>query len=250
MTWQQSYETNQWSTALVVAASQEEERKKKKRASSTNEADHDDNELLYHRSYKQSTKVHPAEWKNVRFSKVTTSTGKVKRAKGLYGASVSSSSDKVLISLRRTTEEGKDRVISVETLPQLSDKRIYFVDGFLLDLSSHSDALACVSAIAKALRGGEEIVTGEVAKKKKAKTSSLDLNDPNVQAYIASLLVDPEFESFVNDLASFYTKMKTALPSSSSAIYNNTTDTSTNNNIKIRPAASYEPFVTHYDAAC
>ena len=45
-----------------------------------------------------------------------------------------------------------------------------------------------------------------------ASLESLDLNRPEVQRYVAELLVDPAFDKFVGDLAEYYDRLKKTLP--------------------------------------
>ena len=45
-----------------------------------------------------------------------------------------------------------------------------------------------------------------------ASLESLDLNRPEVQRYVAELLIDPAFEKFVGDLGEYYDRLKKALP--------------------------------------
>ena len=45
-----------------------------------------------------------------------------------------------------------------------------------------------------------------------ASLESLDLNRPEVQRYVAELLVDPAFEKFVGDLGEYYDRLKKTLP--------------------------------------
>ena len=88
--------------------------------------------------------------------------------------------------------------MSVTKVPDLGDKRLY-VDSFVLDFPAERDALDCVGAVTRALRGG-------------GKKPCLDLQDPAVQTYVASLLIDPDFDAFVHDLARFYDRLRTNLP--------------------------------------
>ena len=45
-----------------------------------------------------------------------------------------------------------------------------------------------------------------------ASLESLDLNRPEVQRYVAELLIDPAFEKFVGDLGEYYDRLKKTLP--------------------------------------
>jgi len=45
-----------------------------------------------------------------------------------------------------------------------------------------------------------------------ASLEALDLNRPEVQRYVAELLVDPGFEKFVGDLGEYYDRLKKTLP--------------------------------------
>ena len=45
-----------------------------------------------------------------------------------------------------------------------------------------------------------------------ASLDSLDLKRPEVQRYVAELLIDPGFEKFVGDLGEYYDRLKKTLP--------------------------------------
>ena len=45
-----------------------------------------------------------------------------------------------------------------------------------------------------------------------ASLESLDLNRPEVQRYVAEILVDPAFDKFVGDLGEYYDRLKKTLP--------------------------------------
>ena len=46
-----------------------------------------------------------------------------------------------------------------------------------------------------------------------ASLESLDLNRPEVQSYVAELLLDPDFDKFVGELGDYYDRLKKKLPS-------------------------------------
>ena len=46
-----------------------------------------------------------------------------------------------------------------------------------------------------------------------ASLESLDLNRPEVQSYVAELLLDPGFDKFVGELGDYYDRLKKKLPS-------------------------------------
>ena len=46
-----------------------------------------------------------------------------------------------------------------------------------------------------------------------ASLESLDLNRPEVQSYVAELLLDPSFDKFVGELGDYYDRLKKKLPS-------------------------------------
>ena len=50
-----------------------------------------------------------------------------------------------------------------------------------------------------------------------ASLESLDLNRPEVQRYVAELLLDPAFDKFVGDLGEYYDRLKKTLPADSNA---------------------------------
>ena len=49
-----------------------------------------------------------------------------------------------------------------------------------------------------------------------ASLESLDLKRPEVQRYVAELLIDPAFEKFVGDLGEYYDRLKKTLPADDS----------------------------------
>lgn len=122
--------------------------------------------------------------------------GKLKRKKGVYSARVVESS----IVLRPTTEDGKDKTIPVSELPELGEARLV-VGRHVLDMKSQKDATDCLAAVSRALK-----IDG------KKKRAYLDVTDVSVQAYVTSLLADPDFEAFVQDLGGLYNKIKKAMP--------------------------------------
>lgn len=129
--------------------------------------------------------------------------GSLRRKKGVYSVKVcvtyAEDEKKVSLKLARSTVEGKDRMLSVTTEPiALSDTRLGLENDNILSFADMRDALACTSALKSALRNKKKFV---------------DVNDPRVQAYAASLLVDPEFLHFVQDLGTFYSKLRKVTPS-------------------------------------
>ena len=45
----------------------------------------------------------------------------------------------------------------------------------------------------------------------------MDLKRPEVQRYVAELLIDPAFEKFVGDLGEYYDRLKKTLPADAGA---------------------------------
>lgn len=152
------------------------------------------------------------------------------RKKGVYSlrlvVSQSSSERKVSLEMRRTTQFGKDKMLSVTRPPQLGELRLMLESGHILHFSDQRDTMSCAAALDKALR----LVDLQVApcltallrsnpeqlpvKKKRA---CLNMNDVEVQRYVASLLIDPDFHDFVHDIGVFYSKIRKSIPAASDA---------------------------------
>lgn len=49
----------------------------------------------------------------------------------------------------------------------------------------------------------------------KKRRTCLNMNDVEVQRYVASLLIDPDFHDFVHDIGVFYSKIRRSIPASS-----------------------------------
>lgn len=141
----------------------------------------------------------------VRYDSGDGGKARLKRKKGIYSVKVvvSEGGDekRVSLELRRTSDAGKDRMLIVGKPAVVSDSRLQLENNQLLDFVDCRDAAACASALEAALR--------EPARPR----SCLDVNDLEVQRYVAGLLVDPHFEALVTDLGAFYARVRGAIPS-------------------------------------
>lgn len=144
---------------------------------------------------KQRKRKEEDPWQEVRLLS-RHEDGKLKRKKGVYSARAVDAS----IVLKPTTDEGKDKTITVAELPELGEARLV-VGRHVLDMKSQQDAMDCLAAVSRALK-----ING------KKKRAYLDVTDVSVQAYVTSLLADPDFEAFVQDLGGLYKKIKKAMP--------------------------------------
>lgn len=81
---------------------------------------------------------------------------RLRRKKGVYSlrlsASQSSGERKVNLELRRTTDVGKDKVLSVTRPPQLGEFRLMLESGHILHFNDQRDTMSCAAALDKALR--------------------------------------------------------------------------------------------------